>query len=62
MKDNDVKLAIMSDGTVALNGIRITRQKMYGVQSVKESYTVSREDILKALEVSEERSNHERSV
>lgn len=60
MKQDNVKLTIMSDGTVALNGIRITRQKMHGVQSVKESYTVSREDILKALEVSEERSNHER--
>ena len=62
MKEDTVKLTIMSDGTVALNDTRITKKKMYGAQSVKASYTISRHNVLKALGISDERDIHKETV
>lgn len=51
---NIVKLDIMSDGSVSLDGTRITSNKMYGIQSVVKSVSVSKESIVKALDVEKE--------
>lgn len=47
--DDFVKLEIMSDGTVVLDGSRITLGKMWGIQTVVSSHIVKKSYIIEAL-------------
>lgn len=53
--DDFVKLEIMSDGTVVLDGSRITPSKMWGMQTVVSSHVVKKSYIVEALGLDEQK-------
>ncbi len=52
-----VKLDILSDGSVSLDRTRITTNKMWGMQEVVKTVTVSKKAIVEALDIEQEIRN-----
>ena len=53
--DDFVKLEIMSDGTVVLDGSRITPGKMWGIQTGVSSHIVKKSYIIEAVGLDEQK-------
>lgn len=51
-----MKLQILSNGTVSLNGIRITKSKMYGISTVLEEFNVDKKAIENIIQEEYDRS------